>query len=200
MHSMTPMNRPSGRTFQRKHLRVGSRLWVVRVAELLHHRTETHVLAQRQVHTLVALAVGFFCFKLRSSLIGPSTPECLNCAFCWWLVSALHSACFAVFAAWAPWNRNPMPFPQFEAILSTASSSCSSSLDSPAASVSLVLCELLVASVCMRVFVSLRNSNSGSLTARPAGQLRNVGTCRFLLASSSKSGGKCSVSSINLTL
>ena len=54
---------------------------------------------------------------------------------------------------------------------STASSSSSSSLNFTAAGVSLVPCELLVASVRMRVFVSFRNGNSGSLTARSAGQL-----------------------------
>ena len=46
---------------------LGRALGVVGVAEPLHHRSETHVLAQLSVHILVALAMVFFCFKLRSS-------------------------------------------------------------------------------------------------------------------------------------
>ena len=91
----------------------------------------------------------FFCFKLRSSLLAQSR---LNCAFCWRFFSAFYSACFAVIGAWARWNRNPMPFRSSKPF-SIASSSSSSSSGFSAAGLSLVPCELLVVSVCMRVFV-----------------------------------------------
>ena len=106
------MYRPSCRTFQRKHLRVGSRPWVG-VAELLHHRSDTHVLVQLPVHVLVALAVGFFLLQVAQLLTGPITPELcfLSVAFqclvlgmlrCVWCMGSLET--------------QPDAFPEFEVI------------------------------------------------------------------------------------
>ena len=123
----------------------------------------------------------------------------LDCAFCWWLFSALHSACFAVFGAWARWNRYPMPFRSSKPF-STASSSSSSSLAQAGLLRGRRVACPVRASFGKRVFVSLSNGNSGSLTARSAGQLCDVGIFRLLLASSSKNGRKCFVAPISLTV
>ena len=63
-HSMTPMNRPSCRTFKRKHLRVGSRPWGRRSSRASHRNTRTRPSPGPR---LGSCGSGFFCFKISSS-------------------------------------------------------------------------------------------------------------------------------------
>ena len=107
------MNRPSYRTFQRKHLRVGSRPWGRRSS-----RTSPPQRNKRTRPTpcprLGSFGSGSFLLLVAQLLLGPITPE-----LCLLLVAIQRCVLGMLRCVWCMGSLEPQPnaFPQFEATL-----------------------------------------------------------------------------------
>ena len=158
---------------------LGRAFGVVGAAEHLHHRSETHILAQLAVHVLVALVAFFFFFlQVTQLLTGPITPELcfLLVAFQRFVPGMLRMASL---------EPQPDALPQFEATLH--------SVFQYQLELGLLRTRRAtrpVASVCMRVFVFSPQRQLRITHCKICWTAVRRWELRFLLASSSESGPK----------